>query len=142
MSFGGDDVVLLAPAGECIADIILRVCGRYWGGQGCIFQDVRQPDSHPFSDPWVWKVGTASKDFFVYRSRQDADSWETDGAVKGNANTMFQFIIGDVSETDPRLVEVAVVFDSLTPQVKGFINNLKNGFLSLMIHTPMQEAAA
>ena len=135
---GGYDVLLLAPSGECIADAILRACRSHWQGSVCVFQNTEETTEHLFSDPWVWNVGTSSRDFFVYRDQDAAASWEEHGAVKENRNTMFQFLIGDSLDDTPEWVEVAVVFDSYTPIMKRFIKKLHSGFLAL---TPLPRAA-
>jgi len=108
---GGDDELFLAPAGECIADVILRMCRLHWRGSPCIFEDAGSDRTYSLSDPWVWTVGTTSRDFFVYRSQEDADLWEKEGAVPINVNTMFHFVIGDPLPSDPRFVEVGFAFD-------------------------------
>jgi hypothetical protein len=141
MVIGGDDELFLAPAGECIADVILRMCQLHWRDSPCIFEDADSDRTYPFSDPWVWKIGTTSQEFFVYRSQEDADLWEKDGTVPINANTMFHFMISEPIPDDPRFVEVSFAFDKRTAEIRRFIQDLKNCFLSMMTQTPMLEVA-
>jgi hypothetical protein len=141
MMIGGDDELLLAPANECIADVILRMCRLHWRGSPCVFEDANSDHTYPLSDPWVWKVGTTSREFFVYRSQADADLWEKEGAVPINVNTMFHFMIGDSMAADPRFVEVGFAFDKRTTEIRRFIEDLRSCFLSAMTQTPMPEAA-
>jgi hypothetical protein len=141
MHIGGIDVLLHAPAGECVADMMLRACRQLWADSEPWFQDGESTDVHSFSDPWVWRVGTASREFFVYRSREDAASWETDGAVPANANTMLHFLIGDPVANDPRFVEVAVVFDKWTPEIRRLIRDLETRFASTPAQATIPEAA-
>src|SRR5437588_12950619 len=114
MLLGGDDELFLAPTAGCLADVILRACRQYWRNSPCVFEDAEGDRTYPLSDPWVWKVGTASQEFFVYRSQADADLWDSDGVVPPNMNTMFHFMIGNPLPSDPRFVEVAFAFDKRT----------------------------
>jgi hypothetical protein len=141
MSIGGRDIVFLAPGNESIADAILRVCRRHWLPATCLFQDAQEQQVRPFSDTWVWMVGTSRKEFSVYRDESAVVSWREEGATKQNANTMFHFIIGEQSAEKPSFVEVAMVFDKFTPKVRTFIENLRESFQSLMVQTPRPEAA-
>lgn len=141
MLLGGDDELFLAPAGECLADMILRACRLHWRNSPCVFEEAEGQTIYPLSDPWVWTVGTASREFFVYRSQEDADLWGMDGAVPTNVNTMFHFLIGEPLPDAPRLVEVAFAFDKRTPAIRRFIDNLRSCFLSTMTQTPIPEAA-
>jgi hypothetical protein len=141
MDIGGIDVLLRARAGECIADMMLRACRELWGDSKPCFQDGESTEVLSLNEPWVWRVGTSSREFFVYRSRADADSWEADGAVSANANTMLHFLIGDPMPEDPRLVEVAVVFDKWTPEIRRLIADLKTRFVSTPAQVRMAEAA-
>jgi len=141
MTLGGDDEVLLAPAGECVADVILRLCRLHWRGSPCVFEDADSDRSYPLSDPWVWKVGTASREFFVYRSQEDADLWGMEGVVPPNVNTMFHFLIGDPLPSDARFVEVGFAFDKRTTEIRCFIQDLRSCFLATMTRTLAPEAA-
>jgi hypothetical protein len=129
MSIGGIDVVLLAPAGQCLGDMILRDCLRHWPKEKPFFQDALETQVHPFDDPWVWTVGTTSKEFMVYRNQEAVRAWE-EGPTSANTNTMFHFIIGDVKPSEPGDVEVCLVCDKLTRDVKRFIANLTATFLA------------
>lgn len=137
----GFDVLLLAPARECLGDVILHACRQHWPGHDCVFQDVDEVETHAFSKPWVWTAGTARQEFFVYRDQAAAASWTEDGAVPENRNTMFHFLIGAPLKDRPDLVEVTVVFDRLTPEVRRFLKGLQAGFQSLGTPLPWEEAA-
>jgi hypothetical protein len=141
MDIGGIDVLLRAPAGECLADMMLRACRQLWADSEPCFQDGESAEVRSLNDPWVWRVGTASREFFVYRSRADAASWGAEGAVPANANTMLHFLIGGPVPDDPRLVEVAVVFDKWTPEVRRLIGDLKTRFVSAPAQVQTAEAA-
>jgi hypothetical protein len=130
MSVGGIDIVLLAPANECLTDMILRACRRHWPNEKSYFQDAND-ENHVYSldNSWVWKVGTTSKEFFVYRNEAAVKSWE-EGPTPANTNTMFHFIIGDANPSEPGEVEVCLVCDKLTRDVKRFIDDLTDTFLA------------
>jgi len=121
--------------------MMLRACRQLWADSEPYFQDGESTEIHSLNDPWVWRVGTVSREFFVYRSRADAGSWKAEGAVPANANTMLHFLIGDPAPDDPRLVEVAVVLDKWTPEIRRLIEDLKTRFLSSPAHFQRAEAA-
>ncbi len=140
MPLGGLDAILIAPTGECVGDLILRVCRRFWPDESSCFQDaLDEVNVFRLDDPWVWLKGTSSKEFFVYRDEEAVSAWE-DGPTCNNANTMFHFIIGDPLPSDPRFVEVAFAFDKHTPEVGRFIRDLTSCFLSTT-RMPMRDAA-
>ena len=120
--------MLLAPATESVADVILRACQAYWSQGECVFQDGGEYVTHPFSDRWVWTVGANRKEFSVYRNTAAAEAWKEKRAVRSNANTMFHFILGN-EVTDGGLVEVAMIFDKFTPEVRAFIKELQTALL-------------
>ena len=128
MSIGGTDVVLLAPATECIGDIIVRACRRFWPGGECVFQDAQEHAVRLLSDRWVWTVGVARNEFSVYKDAAAAGLWKEKGGVKSNANTMFHFIVGD-EKINGDFVEIAMIFDKLTPDLRAFIKELRNALL-------------
>jgi hypothetical protein len=138
MSIGGIDVVLIAPADECLGDMILRACRRHWPKERPFFQDAMD-ENHVYSldDPWVWKVGTKSKEFFVYQNEEAVRSWE-DGPTSANANTMFHFIIGEVNSSEAGDVEVCLVCDKMTRSVKHFVADLTVTFVAAV---PRRRAA-
>ena len=39
MHLGGIDILLYAPAGECVVDVLLRACKELWEGSAVCFQD-------------------------------------------------------------------------------------------------------
>jgi hypothetical protein len=130
MPVGGMEVVLPAPAQECIGDIILRACRRHWPGETCYFQDVTDEENvYSLNEPWVWLRGTTSKEFFVYRNRAAVEAW-ADGPTAANVNSMLHFIIGAGNGPDRDTVETTVVFDRLTKDVRFFLDDLQSTFLS------------
>jgi hypothetical protein len=140
MSVGGVDILLLAPAQECVADLILRACQRHWHGSECHFQHADQAEAHSLREAWVWTRGTASREFFVYRDRQAFSDWGLHGAVRSNQNSMFHFLIGSAVPASG-LVEVTLVCDRLTGEVKQLVGDLRNSFLDGAADAGYREAA-
>lgn len=122
------DVVLLAPTSGYIGDVIVRACRRFWPGGECVFQDAQEHATRPLSDRWVWTVGVTRNEFSVYRDAAAAASWRKKGGVKSNANTMFHFIVGG-EPVRGDLVEIAMIFDKLTPDVRAFIKELQHALV-------------
>ena len=56
-------------------------------------------------------------------------------------NTMLHFLIGDPAPDDPRLVEVAVVFDKWSPEARRLIGDLRTRFISAPAQAQVTEAA-
>ena len=134
MSIGGHDAVLLAPAQECVGDTILRTCQRHWEGQTPCFQNATdEVHVYGFDDSWVWTKGAASKEFFVYKNRRAVAAWKT-GPTASNVNTMLYFIIGDSSPAQFGLVEIAVVFDKFTKEIKRFLSDLQQALLLVKVN--------
>jgi len=138
MMIGGHDTILYAPAQTFVADVILRTCKRHWVGSECCFQDADDERIHSLTDPWVWISGSASREFFVYRDQIAADDWTAHGAVKKNANSMLHFII---RQGRSQMQEITVVCDRLTPDVRRFLADLKDGFLSGAVAASYMSAA-
>jgi hypothetical protein len=141
MCIGGIDVVLIAPARESVGDLILRACRRLWPGEICYFQEVTDEKRvYPFTDPWVWRKGTATNEFFVYQNEDAVKAWE-DGPTRRNVNTMVHFIIGEPDPATGETREVAVVFDKWTHPIKTFLGDLEHGFLSALAGEGVRRVA-
>ena len=140
MSIGGVDVLLLAPAAQSLGDIILRVCRWHWPEGRCIFQEVEEIPWYPLDNGRVWQVGVRSRDFFVYKDEEAVAAW-ADGPTRSNVNTMLHFIIGDPLPDRPQIVEVALVCDRITPDVRRLGDDLSRRFAELIDVTTLKEAA-
>jgi len=128
MPLGGIDFVLTAPARECLGDVILRACRRHWRFERCFFQDANDEENvYPIDDAWVWNIGVASREFFVYKNEKAVTAW-ADGPTRDNVNTMIHFIIGEPLPADPQIVEVAMVCDKRTPEMDRLVTDLRECF--------------
>lgn len=137
MSIGGIDHVLFAPAGISVADTILQVCRDLWAD--CIFQDADEAIGHEIDEPWVWTHGTGSNEFFVYADRAAFESWNENGAVQQNSNTMLHFIIRPHTGPPPHLSEVTVIFDQLDDAMLALEDGLQNAF-GAIYHIPILDS--
>jgi hypothetical protein len=123
---GGIDIVLVAPAEVPLADVIVRRMAETWPSG--LFEDVDADRSYGLSDPWVAIHAANSKEFFVYRDAAAEESWEQNGAVPENANTMIHFLIGGLLSGKHRLRQMTIVCDQETDELKQLVSDLKNIF--------------
>ena len=136
---GGTDIILVGPSHLGISDLILRVCRDRWSD--CHFQNADSLDVHKIDDPWVWTLGTLSKEFFVYRDAEAANNWTTDGASREATNTMLHFILRDLSQDGLLYAEVTLVCDQLDAAVSSIADSLRSGFLCAMSDVEQRKAA-
>lgn len=128
MSIGGYDILLLAPSDEAVGDVILRTTWRHW--PDCVFQAANDEKVHRLNEPWVWQVGTAQSEFFIYRNKHAADRWEAEGATRRNLETMLYFLVKRNSD-DSTICFVTLVCGKVTGSVRKLVEELQTGFLSL-----------
>jgi hypothetical protein len=123
---GGIDIVLVAPREVPLADVIVRRMAETWSDG--LFEDVDADRSYPLADPSLAIHAGRSKEFFVYRDRAAEKSWEEDGAVPENENTMIHFLIGGRLAGKHGLRQMTIVCDQETDEVKQLVSDLKNIF--------------
>jgi len=126
---GGTDVILTSPSHFDIADIVLRLCRDKW--PNCVFQDANSEDVHSVHEPWVWRFGTLSKEFFVYRDAQSASEWEECGANPESPNTMIHVLLRTSPEGSSE-TEVTLVCTHSDEVVNSIIESLRSVFLYAM----------
>lgn len=136
---GGTDIILVGPSHLGISDLILRVCRDRWSD--CRFQMADSLEVYKLDDPWVWKLGTLSKEFFVYRDAEAASNWAKDGAGCEAANSMLHFILRDLQQAGLVYAEVTLVCDQLDDVVRSIVDSLKSGFLCAMSDVEQRKAA-
>jgi hypothetical protein len=122
---GGHDWLLLAPPGIPVADIILQRMLREW--PDAVFLDADGTVPAPLRDPRVL-LGCQSREFFIFRDEAAARSWDEHGAVPGNANTMFHFVIQPGSDLGWNCQIVTFVFDKKTRQTTRLASDLEAAF--------------
>ena len=123
---GGTDIVLHAPPGVPVVELILRRLRRWWP-EG-LFQDADSAQRHPLSDRWVSLCGTMSTEFFIYCDRSSADTCDRLGVLPAETNRMLHFLIGQASDSGLGLQEVTVVCDRHTPEIDRLIKDLDQSF--------------
>jgi hypothetical protein len=139
MAVGGVDIVLAAPRGKDIVDRILHACRRRWPDS--LFQDVNEAAFHSLRDTWVWSVGTASNEFFIYRDDEARRAWEVEGAGVGHANSMLHFLIDqDPGEGMP--AQVTLVCDRWDDFIRQLQDGLRDAFEDLGSVPVLRGAAA
>jgi hypothetical protein len=124
---GRRDIVLFSPVGFNVTDLVLRVCRDRW--PRAVFQDADSHEVHAFSDPWVWKSGTCSREFFVYRDQDVVAEWHSRGVHQGQPNSMFHFLVRNPPADGRQLTEVTVVYDKEDNAVHSVIESLRSAFL-------------
>src|SRR5580698_9896865 len=90
---GGADIVVEGVGALGEGPFIISWLHETWGD--LVVQDAAADDAVAPSDPSV----ATMREFFVYRSRPDFESWMREGAADDNADTMIHVILGDRSTT-------------------------------------------
>ncbi len=93
MQIGGDDHVIDGPASQGEAEFVVSRLGETWSDR--VVQGGDSDVAVGAQDPSI----AVMREFFVYRSRADFESWNRDGASDGNRRTMIHVILGDDSTT-------------------------------------------
>jgi len=130
MTVGRSDAVLRAPTGVPIGDVILRVCHRHWPNG--VFQDADSDDCHALSDPWVWWIGVTSREFFVFKSAQLAQTWDETGPVPENYNDFLHFLVRRYRDEPGSEFEFTIVYDELNDWMRGFLDELQEGLFEAL----------
>ena len=92
MISGFDTIVAGSGPGD-EGDFIVSVLRRQW--PDLVVQGAEANDAVLPEDPSI----THMREFFVYRSCPDFDSWTADGATDANDDTMIHVILGRTSTT-------------------------------------------
>jgi len=90
---GGADILVEGVGALGEGPFIISWLHETWGD--LVVQDAAADDAVGPSDPSV----ATMREFFVYRSRPDFESWMREGAADDNADTMIHVILGDRSTT-------------------------------------------
>jgi len=133
-------VILSAPSNISVGDLILNACRRMWSPHDCCFQDALSEQIASLNESWVWLKGAKSKEFFVYKDAEAAESW-ADGPTLANRNTMLHFTIFAIDNDGGEKTQVAVVFDRLDGEMKRFLEDLRTSLLNLLLVSERRGAA-
>jgi hypothetical protein len=140
MSLGGIDLILRAPRGVPIADVVLRTCRRRW--PNCVFQGEDEGGVHSVADPILWLDLTDSREFFVYRDRHAAERWDIQGYTPEDPNSMLYFIVADDEGSTARIRETTLVCGELTGEIRELVGELEEEFQFLASAPPCFKEAA
>jgi hypothetical protein len=121
----GYDIILNAPGDVPVGEVVLKSCQRHW--PRCVFLDDREDAVRTLDDPRVWRIGTASDEFFVYEDSDAADSWQRQGLTTDNAGQRL-YVIVSPHDTSARTVEVTLVSAQLTTSVQRIVDDLRHEF--------------
>ena len=123
---GGSDIVIEAPPGTPVADLILGRIRRLWPDG--LYQDADDDDAVYIDDPLVAFAGGRSREFFIYRNRIAFESWERDGATPENLDTMLQFLVTPSEERPAGVIEVTLVCGERTETIRALVDDLERSF--------------
>src|SRR5207302_1095304 len=108
---------------DAVVDVILRACRSRWP-EG-IFQDAESDVLHSLRDPWVWQMGTRSREFFVYKDRHVAETWDDTGTTAENVNQFLHFLVGQSTNTTSDSMQLTVVHDEFDDWMRKLIDELR-----------------
>src|SRR5262249_6183460 len=112
---GGTDIICPVRSDIPIADVIFRTVRRYWPR----YVFLNAEETGPFT-PWAGAglPRPSGREFFIYRDEEAARSWDEQGAVPENANTMLHVILPPERAPLPALAEVTLVCGELTGEME------------------------
>ncbi len=128
MIVGGSDIVIEAPPGVSLANLILEYVRLLWPDSW--FQDANEDEALPIGDRRVSIRGGRSREFFIYRDRAAVGDWGREGATPSNMNTMLYFILEAKSAGEDELQEFTMVCGERTAEVEQFARDLDRSFRS------------
>jgi hypothetical protein len=119
---GGVDVVFWVRDERAAVDAILRIARRHW--KDYVFQNADDLAPLPRIDDSRTPVPSGDQ-FFVYRDAAAAASWEDQGAVPENANTMLHVLVGKRRQPGTHFRSLTVVCDELTGEMADMIAEIR-----------------
>ncbi len=87
----GIDRTFSISAGTVNAVAALRACMRHWPDS--IYQNADDTDLLPIHRAILSRPGNLGSEFFIFRDRQIAESWDNEGAIPDNQDSMIHFLI-------------------------------------------------
>src|SRR5437660_1227082 len=106
---GGTDIELTIRSDIPAADVVFRTVRRHW--PNFVFQDA-DDETAPYAPNANGSLPKVSgREFFVYRDKQAALSWDEYGAAAENFNTMLYVILGEEDPPGSNLRPLTLVCD-------------------------------
>jgi hypothetical protein len=125
-NIGGIDTILEAPPGVHVVELILRRIRHFW--PDAYYQNADDANEvYSIHDDWVSISSSLAHEFFIYKDAATAQSWDRDGAVPENHNTMIHFMVGAWSSTDD-LQQITVVCDEETTELRKLFEDMGESF--------------
>lgn len=122
---GGLECQLVAPPVDTVFDQILTVCRRRWPGG--VFLDANEDRLLPLTGPdLAWHSPT--DEFFVFRDRRVAETWDDLGPCEENWNQMLHFLLRKKEAAVGSHINVTVVVDERTPEIAQLLDDLQFTF--------------
>src|SRR4051812_36537858 len=90
---GGTDVIFETARQSFDIVPLLDVVSEVWPDG--LYQDAKGDAVRPLSSVLADQRVDAAREFFVYRDRPSADSWEKEGWTEQHGNDMVHFLIAD-----------------------------------------------
>ena len=104
------------------ADVIFRTVRRHWPHS--VFQNAE--DVAPFvPDNGRWPPAPPSREFFIYRDKQAARSWDKLGADLENVNTMLHVLLPETEGKAP--TSLTLVCDQLEGEMEAIVRDIQAG---------------
>jgi hypothetical protein len=120
---GGTDRILAMPARLCNPTQVLLACLKHWPNG--YYQHADEGPAVPIREALTSRTAPLGDEFFVYKDRASADSWERDGATPENQNTMIHFLIGGGNTNGPDRRLTMVIGDA-TPEMEDIEQSLRD----------------
>lgn len=125
---GGIDMILEAPPGDYLVELILRRIRHFW--PDARYQNADDAEVYSVRDGWLSISGSQATEFFIYKNEKAAQSWDRYGAIAENRNTMIHFLVDKSSFND--LQQITLVCDEETAEMRHLAKDLQENFLNSM----------
>ncbi len=119
---GGVDIVFWAPDEGAAVDAILRIVRRHW--KDFVFQNGDDPAPIP-RPPGNWLPTPSGRQFFLYRDEAAARSWDDNGAIPENANTMLHVLVGNRWQPGTHFRSLTLVCDEATGEMSQILGEIE-----------------
>lgn len=116
---GGIDIEISTEFPDEVADQIYRIIRLDWSN--CIVEDSETGDRIEIFQPENQTI----REMFVYRDEESKKSWDENGAVKSDANTMIHIIPHDFGVTIVVDDQNALIIKRTIKAARAFANDLK-----------------
>ena len=136
---GGVDIVFWVPDEGAAVDAILRVVRRHW--KDYVFQNADDPRPSP-RPPGNWLPTPSGRQFFLYRDDAAARSWNENGAIPENANTMLHVLVGNRWQPGTHFRSLTVVCDEVAGEMESLLDEIRMSLADQIEKLPRLEVAA